>query len=81
MDDLDIFQAILKKKYNYGWWGLERISEDAGTHITSTELQEKFQTRGVWLMLADPEHQEMNGQVKVSWRTVCTIVHLLMEHA
>ena len=32
-------------------------------------------------MLAAPEHQEMNGQVEVTWRTLCTITHSLMVHA
>ena len=32
-------------------------------------------------MLVAPEHQEMNGQVKVTWRTLLTIAHSLMVHA
>ena len=32
-------------------------------------------------MLEAPEHQEMNGQVEVTWRTLRTISHSLMEHA
>ena len=28
-----------------------------------------------------PEHQEMNGQVEVSWRTLRTVAHSLMVHA
>ena len=32
-------------------------------------------------MLAAMEHQEMNGQVKVTWRTLRTITHSLMVHA
>ena len=32
-------------------------------------------------MLAVPEHQEMNGQVKVTWRTLITIAHSLMVNA
>ena len=32
-------------------------------------------------MLAAPEHQEMNGQVKVTWRTLSTVAHTLMVHA
>ena len=27
------------------------------------------------MALAAPEHQEMNGQVKVTWRTLCTTAH------
>ena len=32
-------------------------------------------------MLAAPEHQEMNGQVEVTWRMLHTIAHSLMVHA
>ena len=31
--------------------------------FTSTDFKEDSQTHGVHLMLAAPEHQEMNGQV------------------
>ena len=37
--------------------------------------------RGVCLTLAAPEHQEMNGQVEVTWRTFCTVAHSIMVHA
>ena len=57
MDKLYMFQARFEKIDEFGWWYLERISADAGTHFTSTELQDKCQTRGVWLTLADLEHQ------------------------
>ena len=33
------------------------------------------------MTLAAPEHQEMNGQVKVTWITLPTIKHSLMVHA
>ena len=32
-------------------------------------------------MLEAPEHQEMNRQVEVTWRTLHTITHSLMVHA
>ena len=32
-------------------------------------------------MLASPEHQEMNGNVKVTWRTLRKIAHSLMVNA
>ena len=32
-------------------------------------------------MLVAPEHQEMNGQVEVTWRTLRAVVHALMVHA
>ena len=46
-----------------------------------TEFKEEFQTRGVCLTLAAPEHQEMNGQVEVPWRTLRTVAHCLMVHS
>ena len=33
------------------------------------------------MTLAAPEHQEINRQVEVTWRTLCTIAHSLMVHA
>ena len=33
------------------------------------------------MLLAAPEYQEINGQVKVTWRTLRTIAHYLMVHA
>ena len=33
------------------------------------------------MTLAAPEHQEMNRQVEVTWRTLRTISHSLMVHA
>ena len=33
------------------------------------------------MALAAPEHQEMNGQVEVIWRTFRTVAHSLMVHA
>ena len=63
MDKLDMFQSRFGKIDQFGWWDLERLSADAGTQLTSTEFKEEFQTRGVHLTLAAPEHQYMNGQV------------------
>ena len=60
---------------------MERISEDAGTQFTLTEFKEECQTRRVHLMLAAPEHQEMNIQFEVTWRTLHTIAHYLMVNA
>ena len=48
--------------------------------FTLTEFKEEFQTHGVNLTLADPEHQEMNGQFEVTLMTSSTIVHSLMVH-
>ena len=65
----------------FGWWHLERISSYAGTQFTSTEFQDKYQTRIVHLTLAAPEHQETNEKVEVTQRTLCMIAHSLMVHA
>ena len=34
MDKLDMFQSRFGKIGQFGWWDLERISADAGTHFT-----------------------------------------------
>ena len=65
----------------FGWWDLERISAYAGTQFTSTEFKDEFQTRGVCLTLAAHEHQDMNGQLEGTWRTLRTVAHSLMVHA
>ena len=36
MDKLDMFKYILRKIDGFGWWDLERISEDARTKFTLT---------------------------------------------
>ena len=77
---LDMFQSRLGKIDQFGWWDLERISADAGRQFTSTEFKEEFQTCGVRLTLAAPEHQEINGQVEVTRRTLRTVAHSLMVH-
>ena len=76
-----MFQSRFGKIGQFGWWDLERISADAGTQFISTEFKEECQINGVRLTLAAPEHQEMNGQVEVTWRTLHTIAHSLMVHA
>ena len=78
---MDMSQSIFGKIDKFGWWELERISADAGLQFNSTEFKEESQTCGVHLMLAAPEYQEMNGQVKVTCRTLCTFAHSLMIHA
>ena len=76
-----MIQSIFGKMDQFGWWDLERISADAGTQFTSTEFKDECQTRGVRLMLAAPEHQEMNGQVEATWRTLRTVAHSFLVHA
>ena len=80
MDKLDMFQSIFRKMDQFGWWDLEIISADAGTQFTSTKFKDECQTCRVRLTLAAPEHQEMNGQVEVTWRTLRTDSHALMIH-
>ena len=60
MDKLEMFQSRFGKIDHFGWWDLERISADAGTQFTSTQFKDEFQTCGVPLTLAAPEHQDMN---------------------
>ena len=81
MDKLDMFQSRFGEIDQFGWWDLERISAYAGTQFTLTKFKMGFQIFGVCLTLASPEHQEMNGQVEVTWRTLRTIAHSLMVHA
>ena len=76
-----MFQSRFGKIDQFGWWNLEIISADAGTQYTSTEFKDECQTRGVCLKLAAPEHQDMNGKVEVTWRTLRTVAHSLMVHA
>ena len=75
LDKLDMFQSRFGKIDQFGWWDLERISADAGTQFNSTEFKEECQICGVRLKLAAPEHQEINGQVEVTWSYNCTLSH------
>ena len=36
MYKLDMFLSVFGKIDQFGWWDIERISADAGTHFTST---------------------------------------------
>ena len=81
MDKLDMFQSRFGKMDQFGWWDLERISADAGKQLTSTDFKDECQTCGVRLTLVAPEHQEMNGQVEVTWRTLRTVSHSVMVHS
>ena len=81
MDKLDIFQSRFGKMDKFSWWDLERVSADVGTKFTSTKFQYECQTCGVWIALADPQHQEMNIKVEVTWRTLRMITYSIMVHA
>ena len=61
-----MFQYRFGKIDEFRLWYLEKISADSDTQFTLTELKEECQNSGVRLMLAAPEHQEMNGQVEVT---------------
>ena len=63
---INIFQSKFGKIDQFGWWYLERVSSDVGTHFTSTEFKEECQNREFCLTLAAPEHQEMSGQVEAT---------------
>ena len=56
-------------------WDMERIQTDAGTNFTPKEFQEGLSACGVRLALAEPDHQETNDQVEVTWRTLINIAH------
>ena len=76
-----MFQSRFWKIDQFVWWDLERISADAGTQFNLKEVKDECQTCKVRLTLAVPEHQEMNGQVEVTWRTLRKVAHTLLVHA
>ena len=80
MDKLHMFQAIFGKVDEFDWWDMERIQTDSGTYFTSKEFQEGIYVRGVQRALLAPYHQEMNGQVEVTWRKLLTIAHSILAH-
>ena len=75
MEKLDMFQSRFGKIDQFGWWDLEKTSADAGTQFTSTDFKDEFKTHRVFLALAAPEHQDMNRQFEVTWRTLRTVAH------
>ena len=77
----EIFQSRFGKVDGFGWWYLDPIQTDASTQFTSKDFQEGLYVRVVQLTLVSPDHMEMNSQVEVTWRTLCTISHSLMVHA
>ena len=54
-----MFQSKSGEIDKFGWWHLKIFSADAGTQFTSTEFKQEWQTCGVYLTLASPEHQEI----------------------
>ena len=81
MDKLAMFQARFLKIDKIGWCGMVIIQTDAGTQFTSKEFQKGLSVRGIQLALAPTYHQEMNGQVEVTWKILRTITHSIMVHA
>ena len=80
MDKLDMFQVRFVRVSEIGWLGLKIISVDEGTHFTSADFQDEYQTRGVQFTLAAPEYQKIYRQVEVTWIMLHTILHSLMVH-
>ena len=72
---MDMLQSRFGKIDEFGWWELEKFSADAGSQFTSMNFKGEFQTFRVHMTLEAPEHQEIKGQVKVKWRTLCTVEH------
>ena len=61
MYKLDMFQARVGKIDEFGWWAMEKTQTYSGMHFTSKEFQEGLSVHGLRLLLAAPDHQEMNG--------------------
>ena len=76
MDKLYMFQSRFRRIDEFGWWDLESFSEC--TYTIYLNVKKKCQTHGVHFKILAPEHQEMNGQVEVTQRTLRKISHSLM---
>ena len=59
---------------------MEIIQTETVTQFTYNEFQEGLSVHRVQRALVSLEHQEMNGQVEGTWRTLRTITHLIMVH-
>ena len=81
MEKLDMFQSRFGRLEEFDWWNQERIQTDSGSHFTSKDFQEGLSLHVVRLILAATDHQDMNGQIEVTWRTLQTIAHSIMVHA
>ena len=75
-----MFQSWFVKIDEFSWWDIERISTDAGTQFTSMKFQVECQTHGVHLTSSAPEHNEINGQVRVTWKPLRTLSNSFMVH-
>ena len=81
VNKLDMFRRIFGKVDEFGWWYIERIQTEDGTQFNSRKFLEGLSVRVVRLSLAAPDHQEINIQVEVTWKTLKTIAHSIMVHA
>ena len=70
-----MIQEIFGRVDESGWWDMEIIQTEVGTHFTSRDFQKGLSIHGVQLSLAAPDHQEMNGQVEVTWNTLQIIAY------
>ena len=59
LDKLDMFQSRFGEIDQFGWWYLERISEDAGKKFTLKQFKEECQTRGV---IGTPQRKTDDGR-------------------
>ena len=75
-----MFQEIFGNLDEFGWWDTERLQNDASTQFNPKEFQEGLSRSLVKLLLAEPEPQEINGQVEVAWKTLRTTEHSIMVH-
>ena len=70
-----MFQARFGKVYDFGWWDMYRIQTGTGSQFSSKKFQEGIYVRGLQLLLAASEHQEINGQAEVTWKS-CELSHI-----
>ena len=80
MDKLDMFQSRSGKSTNLDGWTYKAFQQMQDCNLPQWSSKKNIKTHGIHLMLAAPEHKEINGQVEVKWRTECTIAHSLMVH-
>ena len=81
MDNLYMFQARLGKLDEFGCWDMEIIQTDNGLQFNSKDFQEGLSVRVLQLILSALDHQEMNGQVEVTWQKLRTTAHSIMVPA
>ena len=63
-----MFQVGFVKLDEFVWWDMERIQTDSGVFFRKLFLY-------VWFSFAAPEHQEVNGQIELTWKKLKTIAH------